>query len=178
MDMAVGSIFITSPELDVVEGLLLLLTWLFPSTPTRGENTFVMCGSLIHLAMRIGLHMPLSSQDFARTKLRLSDEDLRRRSELWVQCVTLYTRSSFLLKCVGWPTNRDAVLAVFMVNRRYKLLICQSSRIRLDICGTAFRNAFVFISNYKRSWLCRTQRYWRPLLATKVSLIGQHLRQC
>lgn len=67
---------------------------------TSGENAFVICGSLIHLAMRIGIHIFPSSQGFARTKLRLSDKDLRRRAELWAHCVILHARSSYLLKCL------------------------------------------------------------------------------
>lgn len=50
--MAIGFIYTTLSEVEVVEGLLLFLTWLFPSTPTSGENNFAMCGSLVHLAIR------------------------------------------------------------------------------------------------------------------------------
>jgi hypothetical protein len=96
MELAIFSVHASSPELQVVEGLLLLLTWSFPPTTACGENKFVLCGSLIHLAMRLGLHMPLSSQDFARTKLSLSNQDLERRSELWVHCVILHKRLDYL----------------------------------------------------------------------------------
>lgn len=157
MDMAIGSIFTMSPEVGIVEGLLLLLTWLFPSTSTCGENTFVMCGSLIHLAMRLGLHVPLSSQDFARTKVRLSDTDLKRNYEVWVHCVVLYARSGSLLK---WPdrlTDKDTDLAVFTVIRRYKLLICHEYNIRREVSGTASHKVCVFILDYKKLSQCLAQ---------------------
>ncbi len=86
MEVVMSSLFTISPEVKVVEEILLLLTWLFPSTPKCGENIFVMRGNLVHVAMRLGLHMPLSSQNFARTKPRLSDQDLKRRPELWSYC--------------------------------------------------------------------------------------------
>ena len=86
MEVVMSSLFTISPEVKVVEEILLLLTWLFPSIPKCGENIFVMRSNLVHVAMRLGLHMPLSSQNLARTKPRLSVQDLKRRPELWSYC--------------------------------------------------------------------------------------------
>ena len=67
----------------VVESLLLLLTWSFPSSEVSHETSFVLCASLVNLAMQLGLHTPRSTQDFGRTKVNLTDHDVKYRAQLW-----------------------------------------------------------------------------------------------
>ena len=92
MQMAMTSVGATPANVRVVESLLILLTWGVPNTDSIQEFPFVLAGSLIHLAMHLGLHKPLRSQDFSRRKLYLTEEDLIRRSELWTYTVILYQR--------------------------------------------------------------------------------------
>ena len=79
-------------NVHVVEGLLVLMTWWFPHQPAMHELPFALMGALIHLAMQIGLHRPLQSQDYSRIKLCLTNQDLKRRAELWTRVVLLYQK--------------------------------------------------------------------------------------
>jgi len=79
-------------SLCTVKGLLLLLNWPFPSSSLGQDIHFSLCGGMLHMAMQIGLHVPLSSQDFTRVRIRLKDEDIKDRAELWAHCVLVYER--------------------------------------------------------------------------------------
>lgn len=59
-------------SIPMIRGLLLLVNWPAPVKSKWTEITFTLAGILIHSAMQIGLHMPISSQDFSRKKLNLS----------------------------------------------------------------------------------------------------------
>ena len=93
LDMAASLMFSPSADIHVIEGLLLLLTWLFPMSPTYSENSFVLCGTMLHLAMKLGLHISPSDGDFSYTSSRLSKEDSKQRFDLWLHCVLLYNES-------------------------------------------------------------------------------------
>lgn len=46
----------------------------------------MLTGTLMHLAMAVGLHMPDYSQDFSRTDIKLNQEDLKDRYATWAAC--------------------------------------------------------------------------------------------
>ena|ERR1700761_4105717 len=81
-----------SPGLPILKTLLNLLTWKFPTNDVSDEMNYVLCGSMIHLAVKLGLHLPLAAQDFSRVKIQLSESDIRRRTGMWATCVILYQR--------------------------------------------------------------------------------------
>jgi Fungal specific transcription factor domain len=79
--------------LPTIKGFLLLLTWPMPKRTVGGaEVTYAMSGSLIHMAMQIGLHIPTSSQDFSRVKVDLTEVEIAKRAELWGYCIVTYQR--------------------------------------------------------------------------------------
>lgn len=81
--------------IPTIKGLLLILTWPFPKSAhgTPGDATFVISGSLLHMAMQIGLHIPTSSQDFSRVKIHLTEAEIVKRAELWGYCIVTYQRA-------------------------------------------------------------------------------------
>lgn len=84
------------PTIPTIKGLLLILTWPFPKSANggpAGDVTFVICGSLLHMAMQIGLHIPTSSQDFSRVKIHLTEAEIAKRAELWGYCIVTYQRA-------------------------------------------------------------------------------------
>jgi hypothetical protein len=52
--------------------------------------TFPLSAATIHMAMQIGLHLPVASQEFSKQKLRLTEEDLKIRAETWGYCTLIY----------------------------------------------------------------------------------------
>ena len=94
LDLALMSL--RQPTIPTIKGMMLLLTWPLPKSAngtTPGDVTFVICGSLLHMAMQIGLHIPTSSQDFSRVKIHLTEAEIAKRAELWGYCIVTYQRS-------------------------------------------------------------------------------------
>ncbi|KAH3904297.1 hypothetical protein HBI56_008840 [Parastagonospora nodorum] len=77
------------PNHHVVKALCLLCTWPIPAERTVTDPTFILCGAMMQVAMQIGLHQPTHAQDFARTKVRLRQEDINDRLRTWAVCNTV-----------------------------------------------------------------------------------------
>lgn len=80
------------PSVYTIKGLLLVMTWPLPRAAGTTDVTYAISGSLLHIAIQIGLHIPTSSQDFSRVKVNLTEAEIRRRAELWGFCVLTYQR--------------------------------------------------------------------------------------
>ncbi|RAL15005.1 Zn(II)2Cys6 transcription factor [Aspergillus homomorphus CBS 101889] len=94
IEMALLSITFTASAWHTIQGLLLVLTWPFPKETKKTDAMFPLSGMLLHIAMQNGLHIPLSSHEFARRKMAAPLEaDMDRRSELWARCVIVYQRA-------------------------------------------------------------------------------------
>ncbi|KAL8810342.1 MAG: hypothetical protein Q9200_002662 [Gallowayella weberi] len=70
----------------VVKALCILCTWPLPVSSTSADPTFMLSGLMMQIAMQIGLHRPSHTQDFARAKEDLHEEQLRDRVKTWVAC--------------------------------------------------------------------------------------------
>ncbi|KAB8219805.1 C6 zinc finger domain protein [Aspergillus novoparasiticus] len=93
-DMALLSLGSTSAPWHIIQALLLFLTWPLPKDNTRPELTFPLSGSMLHIAMQNGLHIPMSSHEFTKKRIPApSEAELVRRSELWTRCVIVYQRA-------------------------------------------------------------------------------------
>ncbi|KAE8354198.1 hypothetical protein BDV28DRAFT_91185 [Aspergillus coremiiformis] len=96
-DMALLSLASTSAPWHTLQGLLLFLTWPMPKDNTRPELTFPLSGSMLHIAMQNGLHIPMSSHEFTKKRIPApSEAELIRRSELWTRCVIVYQRACMI----------------------------------------------------------------------------------
>lgn len=80
------------PSVATIKGLLLVMTWPLPRAAGTTDVTYAISGSLLHMAIQIGLHIPTSSQDFSRVRVNLTDHQIARRAELWGVCVLTYQR--------------------------------------------------------------------------------------
>ncbi|KAF2461481.1 Zn(II)2Cys6 transcription factor [Lineolata rhizophorae] len=90
--LAYESLQNTKVDIPIVQGLLLVLSWPLPKTYLTKDYAFPMAGAMIHTAMGLGLHSPLSSQDFSRVKIKLSESDINAQTELWAYCVITYQK--------------------------------------------------------------------------------------
>ncbi|KAF2396638.1 Zn(II)2Cys6 transcription factor [Trichodelitschia bisporula] len=84
------------PSVPNIKGLLLIMTWPLPRSASSTDITYAISGSLLHLAMQIGLHIPTSSQDFSRVKVCLTEAEIAKRAELWGYCIVTYQRACSL----------------------------------------------------------------------------------
>lgn len=90
LDLALMSL--RRPHLPTIEGLLLVLTWPIPRSAKTTDVSYAITGSLLHMAIQNGLHIPTSSQDFSRVKINLTEAEIKKRALLWGYCVLTYQR--------------------------------------------------------------------------------------
>jgi hypothetical protein len=89
-NLALLSLHPSTASLATIKGHLLLLNWPFPRDSLTRDLPFPLAGGMIHMALQIGLHVPLAAQDFSRERVRLSEDDASRIAELWGYCVVTY----------------------------------------------------------------------------------------
>lgn len=70
----------------VVKALCVLCTWPFPMSSSSSDPTFMLSGTMIHVAMQVGLHRPSQAQDFSQFKIKLPPEELQDRITTWTTC--------------------------------------------------------------------------------------------
>ena len=104
--MALMSLNNPQITLHLVQGMLLLLQWPFPKTGGH-DLTFSLSAAVLHLAMQIGLHLPVASQEFCKQRVRLTEEDLKIRAETWGYCTLVYQRYALRGPCRSfiWLSN-------------------------------------------------------------------------
>ncbi|ETI29033.1 hypothetical protein G647_01486 [Cladophialophora carrionii CBS 160.54] len=90
--MALMSLNSHQVTLAIVQGMLLLLHWPFPKSNNGHDLTYPLSAAVLHMAMQIGLHLPVASQEFSKNRVRLTEEDLRIRAETWGYCTLIYQR--------------------------------------------------------------------------------------
>ncbi|KAK9489927.1 hypothetical protein V1508DRAFT_400375 [Lipomyces doorenjongii] len=91
--LALQSIIVRSKPIERMKGLILLLNWPFPSGPFYHDPSFLLGGTLLHMAMQCGLHAPTFSQEFSKSYLKLPEQEPARRAELWAYVVIIYQRT-------------------------------------------------------------------------------------
>ncbi|KAF1359802.1 hypothetical protein EJ07DRAFT_118490 [Lizonia empirigonia] len=92
--LAFSSMALRSSPMPVIQGLLLLCTWRLPTNSMYKDMTHLMCGSAVHLATQIGLHISGVGQDFARMPVKKDQEQKVFRARLWLCCVIVSIRTS------------------------------------------------------------------------------------
>jgi transcriptional regulatory protein LEU3 len=90
--LAFSSMALRSSPMPVIQGLLLLCTWRLPTNSMYKDMTHLMCGSAVHLATQIGLHIAGVGQDFARMPVKKDQEQKVFRARLWLCCVVVSIR--------------------------------------------------------------------------------------
>lgn len=82
----------TSAVIPAIQGLLLLSSFPFPTDSTSKDTSYTLSGMAINLALQIGLHVPTYSQDYSRSKMTLTQQDIRRRLQLWFHCIVVHQK--------------------------------------------------------------------------------------
>ncbi|RDW74523.1 fungal specific transcription factor domain-containing protein [Aspergillus mulundensis] len=112
---------------NIVQGLLLVLNWPFPKADGGVDIIFPLTGLLLHVAMMYGMHNPVTSHEFFKTKQPVPHiADISRRSELWAYTVITYQRAC-LMK--GQPPRPLPDMA-HDINQRKALYQHMSSHVR------------------------------------------------
>ncbi|KIW84457.1 hypothetical protein Z517_03707 [Fonsecaea pedrosoi CBS 271.37] len=78
--------------LPVVQALLLILYWPFPKAGNGHDMTYPLSAAVLHMAMQIGLHVPVASHEFSKIPVKLTEDELKIRAETWGYCTLVYQR--------------------------------------------------------------------------------------
>ncbi|KAJ5247648.1 hypothetical protein N7468_002631 [Penicillium chermesinum] len=70
----------------VVKALCILCTWPLPTTSQRTDATFMLSGLMMQIAMQLGLHRPVQSEEFTTFRMEVQGEALKDRLHTWVIC--------------------------------------------------------------------------------------------
>lgn len=73
-------------SLGLIQCLVLLCTWPFPTSSTTTDPSYMYVGMMIQSAMQMGLHRPASPEDFTKYRLNLSPKQVAERRRTWVAC--------------------------------------------------------------------------------------------
>jgi hypothetical protein len=88
--LALQSITTRNNPIERIKGLLLLLNWPFPSSAFYRDPSFLLAGTLLHMAMQCGLNAPTFSEDFTKSYTKTTEQEHLRRAELWAHVVVTY----------------------------------------------------------------------------------------
>jgi len=116
-------------SLQTVLAWLLLLYWPFPKASTGQDLIFPMSAALLHMAMQLGLHLPSSGQEFSKVRLRLNEEEMKKRAETWGYCTLIYQRS-----CVAKGMPATPILDIpYDLEQRRALFQNMSPRLKFEL---------------------------------------------
>lgn len=103
IQLALQSIIVRAKPIERMKGLIILLNWPFPTGSFYHDPSFLLGGTLLHMAMQCGLHAPTFSQEFSKTNLKLPEQEPIRRAELWAYVVITYQRYAILKSTLQLP---------------------------------------------------------------------------
>ncbi|KAH8131183.1 hypothetical protein LI328DRAFT_161307 [Trichoderma asperelloides] len=73
-------------SLRVVQSLILLCTWPFPTSSSTADPTYMLAGMMVQLGTQMGLHRALSAEDFVKVPLHLSMYEFSEWIKTWESC--------------------------------------------------------------------------------------------
>ncbi|KIW32183.1 hypothetical protein, variant 1 [Cladophialophora immunda] len=88
-------------SLGVIQSLVLLCTWPFPTSSSTTDPTYMLSGMIIQLSIQMGLHRPRSPLDFTKFRVKLSPREIEERQRAWIAGNVVTQSISF---GVGLPT--------------------------------------------------------------------------
>ncbi|KAI9824846.1 MAG: hypothetical protein M1819_000798 [Sarea resinae] len=135
--LVLQSIIIRTNAIDRVRALILLLNWPFPTGPFYRDPSFVLSGTLLHMAMHCGLHAPTFTQEFSTTHRKLPEQELIRRAEMWATCSGSGQANLASLEIYSEQTHFKTLLEKLPVTLRIQIessnIISRAHRTLLDM---------------------------------------------
>ncbi|KAL7941925.1 hypothetical protein V8C42DRAFT_163840 [Trichoderma barbatum] len=73
-------------SLRVVQSLVILCTWPFPTSSSTADPTYMLAGMMVQVGTQMGLHRALSAEDFVKVPLHLSVYEYSEWVKTWEAC--------------------------------------------------------------------------------------------
>ncbi|KAM0260094.1 hypothetical protein ACHAQJ_003019 [Trichoderma viride] len=73
-------------SLRVVQSLIILCTWPFPTSSSTADPTYMLAGMMVQMGTQMGLHRALNAEDFVKVPLHLSIYEYSEWIKTWESC--------------------------------------------------------------------------------------------
>ncbi|EHK20948.1 uncharacterized protein TRIVIDRAFT_133240, partial [Trichoderma virens Gv29-8] len=73
-------------SLRVVQSLVILCTWPFPTSSSTADPTYMLAGMMVQVGTQMGLHRALNAEDFVKVPLHLSVYEYSEWVKTWEAC--------------------------------------------------------------------------------------------
>lgn len=73
-------------SLRVVQSLIILCAWPFPTSSSTADPTYLLTGMMVLLGSQMGLHQPLNIQDFTKVSMNLNADEHSEWVKTWEAC--------------------------------------------------------------------------------------------
>ena len=70
--------------LGVIQSLILLCAWPFPTSSSTTDPTYMLTGMIMQLSIQMGLHRPRNPEDFTKFRIKLTPQDITDRRRTWI----------------------------------------------------------------------------------------------
>lgn len=98
-----------------VKSLAILCMWPLPAKSTSTDQTFMLAGLMMQIALQTGLHRPSYAQDFSRGRVELKEDDIRDRLRTWAVCNIVAQKYEFSF--------------IVSLNHRLSMIYCAQHRV-------------------------------------------------
>ncbi|ORY05917.1 hypothetical protein BCR34DRAFT_604371 [Clohesyomyces aquaticus] len=70
----------------VVQSLMLFCTWPFPTSSNTTDVSYMWMGTMMQIAVQLGLHRPLNPDNFTKCRVRFTELEIADRLRTWAGC--------------------------------------------------------------------------------------------
>lgn len=77
----------------VVQSLIILCTWPFPTSSSTADPTYMLAGMMVLVGSQMGLHRATNAQDFTKVPLNLNADEYSEWVKTWEACNIVAHRS-------------------------------------------------------------------------------------
>ena len=117
--------------LEVVQAILLLCIWPFPTSSSSNDQSYTLASIAINVAIQMGLHRPINQHDFVKYRFRLADAEVEERISTWNACNIVANQVSIGVGLqsaarLGDCATRTSVLESLVQIERFKLKVSNS----------------------------------------------------
>jgi hypothetical protein len=154
-ELAQRSLFDPDHAISTIQASLILCLWQFPVDSVFKDQSHVMAGAAMQLAIQKGLPYSSRKQDFVRVAMKQSEADKLFQAQLWAYCVIVFQRyvsiagplfavqltefsvslgDGYLFPMITDPVNFDRNISILnclphIVLYRYRLHLIQTDAI-------------------------------------------------
>lgn len=85
-DLVWNKVRILPSSKGIVQSLVLLCSWPFPTSSTATDTTYLLSGVMMQIGIQLGLNRPTTPEDFTKFTVNLTPYEYAERVRTWAAC--------------------------------------------------------------------------------------------